>query len=991
MSCPPDDVLAAHLAGELDESSAIAEHLDGCDACRAIVVAAVRGRVGQGPVATAVTDLDAIAITVPDARAPTAVLPAGARVGRYTIDRLLGAGGMGAVYAAHDAELDRPVALKLLRAFGGPAAAAMAERLALESRLMARVRDPSVLTIFDAGRDGDRVYLAMELIDGGTLAAWLAARPRGWRAVLAVFRRAGTGLAAAHAAGLVHRDFKPENVLVDGDGLAPARVLVTDFGVARAVGGDDRGPPTPQALPDDPRLTATGVAVGTPAYRAPEQLAAGEVDARADVFGFAVALWEALWGARPFSGATVGELRAAIDRGPASPARGVPRWVERALRAALVADPDRRTPSMRALLAALDPAPRRRRAAIGLGAFAAVAIAGTTAMAMRGGATEVPDRDPCRAPAEALSALWTPAARARAIAAIRSGPDGDVADALGELLDGRVAGVRDGFAEVCGQDPATTPDHPARLACLDARRLEATALVEAFVAADPDAVAVADAAIAAIEDPALCRQEHPPRLRAMVPLDPALRRTVTQLRLRMIAIDQQRIAGHFEDASAAATALEAPIRATGFAPLVAEAEYLRGSLANVALDSGHAAALLLDAARTAERAGHDYIAAASWIQLAQAEALDERDAGRAREYLANAQAALDRLGGDRTLAVELDQARAIELLLERRFEDARALLAAAIPRAAQDAPDEVSALVVSLGSAFEDAGRFRDAEATYLEALASTPQAQGSQLTITTIRARLASVYMTRGLVGLAVIQAGLARASAVALYAPDHTDRLEDELLWGDALLLVGDARGAIRLGTQVAASAELVFDDRNPMVAEALALGADGLAQRGDLAGAERERRRSCDILGFRSGTDSVDAAECRVELLSIRDRDAAAARAALPGLDADLEIIEDSLGAEHLNSALARGLRARLLLALGRLDEAAATLTAALAAIDPAEIDPGAIAELELTMAQVARARGAPVAEVRQWARQAVARFGVAPPKWARRAAAARALLR
>jgi hypothetical protein len=245
-----------------------------------------------------------------------------------------------------------------------------------ESRLQARAAHRAVITVYDIGVAGDRVYVAMELIRGATLRQWLERAPRSWREVLDVFRDVAAGLAAAHAAGLVHRDVKPDNVLVELDPDRPdriTRVLVTDFGVARAMQSVDL--PTPEPGPTgDVEMTKTGTIVGTPAYMSPEQLAGATVDARSDVFSFAVAVWESLFGTRPFVGTTPAELAAAMRVLPMPAARRgrdpVPAWVVAALRAALALDPGARTPSMAEVMAALD---WRRRARGRRRAIAAVA------------------------------------------------------------------------------------------------------------------------------------------------------------------------------------------------------------------------------------------------------------------------------------------------------------------------------------------------------------------------------------------------------------------------------------------------------------------------------------------------------------------------------------------------------------------------------------------------------------------------------------------
>ena len=239
-------------------------------------------------------------------------------IGRFRIDRELGSGGMGIVYAAHDPQLDRTIAVKILRRQDeGPSEGA---RLLREAQAMARLRHRNVLTVYEAGDHDGQIYVAMEYALGGTLAEWIDAGPRPWREVLDVLIPAGRGLAAAHQAGLVHRDFKPANVLLDGEGNA----LVSDFGLARA-GGEPE--PLPDALEETQRgddskrllqvlLTRTGALVGTPAYMSPEQFAGLQATPRSDLFAFCVVLHEALYGRRPFAGHSVGEVAALVREPP---------------------------------------------------------------------------------------------------------------------------------------------------------------------------------------------------------------------------------------------------------------------------------------------------------------------------------------------------------------------------------------------------------------------------------------------------------------------------------------------------------------------------------------------------------------------------------------------------------------------------------------------------------------------------------------------------
>jgi len=291
-----------------------------------------------------------------------------ARVGRYELGEPLGAGAMGVVYRARDPELDRVIAIKLVR-IGGTRRTSEAGLLR-EAQAMARLDHPNVVPIFDVGPAHGAVFVAMRLLEGGTLRQWLCGPPRSLAAILDRFVAAGNGLVAAHAAGLVHRDFKPDNVLLSKDG----EVLVADFGLAR-LGDPADGAGT--GVRGGDALSQAGEVIGTPAYMPPEQLRGAPIDARADQFSFCVALWEALYGARPFRAPPRGaenpmRLRlAAIAAGPTPPVRADrPAWLAQLLVRGLAAERADRWPSMQALLDAIaaQRATRRRpwRIAAGL-------------------------------------------------------------------------------------------------------------------------------------------------------------------------------------------------------------------------------------------------------------------------------------------------------------------------------------------------------------------------------------------------------------------------------------------------------------------------------------------------------------------------------------------------------------------------------------------------------------------------------------------------
>ncbi|HEY3803048.1 MAG TPA: protein kinase [Kofleriaceae bacterium] len=434
------------------------------------------------------------------ATAPGVPAPAGPAdtlgdtLGRYKLERRLGEGGMGVVHCAFDPDLERRVALKVLRRSDGTDDAR--QRLLREARAMARLAHPNVVAVHEVGTAGDRDFVAMELIDGETLADWLRACKGRRRAheITQAFIAAGRGLAAAHAAGLVHRDFKPHNVLCARDG----RVVVTDFGLARGVEGAVALETTlrpDQPLTSSPSslsgLTRTGSVLGTPAYMAPEQWDGGIVGPAADQFAFCVALWEALAGARPFHGQTLEELRANVHRGiDALEMSKVPRRLRRPLRRGLERDPAKRYPNMDALLAALSRADRSSSAfSISWRAALVLATAGFLVMHERGHAA--PSCDP---PAVEIGRMWSPALRAITPVALVAPFD-------------KLA-IRWGAARsvACTADLVT---RPMQLHCLDGVLARFGAVRQGFShvpAGDPEN------AMGELVDPAVCLTPSPPKL-----------------------------------------------------------------------------------------------------------------------------------------------------------------------------------------------------------------------------------------------------------------------------------------------------------------------------------------------------------------------------------------------------------------------------------------------------------------------------------------------
>ena len=392
---------------------------------------------------------DAAAETVPATR-NDAVASTAATDQRYALLERRGEGAMGVVWEAHDRVLDRRVALKVLHdQFLG---AGDQERLAQEARAMAKLSHPNVVAVYDVGERDGRTFLTMELVRGEPVSRWLEA-PRGWREVLDVFRAAGEGLAAAHEAGIVHRDVKPSNILLGEDG----RVRVADFGVAHASSSLE-----PSDVPTASSVTAGFI--GSPVYMSPERLAGRAADSLGDQFAYCVALFEALHGRRPFAGDTIEALRAAIEAGPPPPVKSVPRWLVDVVARGLSADPKARFATMRDLLAALRGPRRRWWWAAGLGGGALAAAFATLLLA--GG-----DGPSCAAGAEQLAGVWDREVAARLVATLEAQDFDFAATTARETVRVLDAYAAEWVAMYDAACRATHVDHAQSAATLESRRL----------------------------------------------------------------------------------------------------------------------------------------------------------------------------------------------------------------------------------------------------------------------------------------------------------------------------------------------------------------------------------------------------------------------------------------------------------------------------------------------------------------------------------------
>jgi tetratricopeptide (TPR) repeat protein len=645
-----------------DGRAGVELHLDQCARCRRELAALMRldgadGADGADPDADAETATPTAAAS--GWRDDTAIA-AGIRLGRYFVLERLGAGGMGTVWAAYDPELDRRVALKVLRP-GGAATSVLAARLRREAQVMARLSHPNVVPVHDVGAFGDQLFVAMELVPGATLRDACKRAPS-WRDALALCLAAGCGLSAAHAAGVVHRDFKPDNVLCGADGS----VKVTDFGLARLVAGagDEAGgaTPVPSGPPSSPvhALTHTGLRLGTPAYMAPEQYAGGATDAATDQFSYCVTVYEAVYGDPPFDGDTVEARAAAAADGrvrPAPAATRVPSWVRAALLRGLRPDPRDRHPSLDALLAALAADPARRRRRRFTAAAAVVAVAGAAVAARALGATG----PRCGDGRERVAAIWGAAQRDAGRAAfLASGraTAGEAFDRVAAELDRYGGEWRAMRLDACeatrerAEQSETLLD--LRMACLDERLAGlaslATLLANATTGDTIDRVIYAVADLAPL---APCADVEALLAAPRPPDDPARRRRHDDLRGRLAAALALSDAGRSADAMRGLDAIVEQAIADGLTDILARAFALRAWLQRQAGEWAAVEGTLAEAMRAAAQVGDDDTIADARIMLVMTAVSAHRDVELARERAGVAEAAVLRAGGRADHRIEL--------------------------------------------------------------------------------------------------------------------------------------------------------------------------------------------------------------------------------------------------------------------------------------------------------------------------------------------------
>ncbi len=666
------------------------------------------------------------------------LLPPGARVGRYIVLERVGQGGMGDVYAAFDPELDRRVALKILHPEadrGGSLMGNARVRMQREAQAMARVSHPNVISVFDVGAFESSVFVAMELVTGVTLRQWLDTEPRTVERIVATFVQAGHGLAAAHAAGLVHRDFKPDNVLVSPEGPHDGlRVRVLDFGLARTeaslTGGDDDvlvGVARLRPAEDEPsavlssQLTHAGAIVGTPRYMAPEQHVGVTADARCDQFGFCVALYEALFRQDPYAAQDNDALALAKLEGRVTPPpadSGVPAGLVALVLRGLAPDPNDRWPDMRALVERLarDPASSRRRR-MRIAAAVALTVGVAAGVGLLAGRTE----DPCGDAEQRIAGIWDDDRRAAlhdAMLAAEVPYAATAAEGVTRALDDYVRTWVTTSAEACAaaevRRERSSTLYDRQLACLAGRRQALTAVVDALTSADAATIERAQQTTRALPSIAACTNTEY-LLATLEPPPEELATAVAEIRQEL---EHARAQENVRPREAAARAAEAHARALtiGYAPVVAEALVRQGSADEMLGDYERAQESLVDGLGIALAEGHDECAAEAAERLVAVVGVELAQYDEGLRWARVAGSIYARLGLDEDKAFGVEMAEANVLFRRGEYRRAGASYERAIAAIeGEHGPDDprLVAQLTNLGNVLVREARMADALASY--------------------------------------------------------------------------------------------------------------------------------------------------------------------------------------------------------------------------------------------------------------------------------------
>ncbi len=821
MACLDENEVVALLSGGLrgDALQVAQQHLDGCEECLDLVGLFQQAEADEeNPLAERRSqNHETPVLEMSESEEINFNAKPGSKIGRYEILRPIGRGGMGVVYLATDPKLGRKVAIKLVK----PSLKAddrvqhYERRLMREARAMAQLTHPNVLTIYDVGMHGDQVFLASEWVDGATLEDWICEHTHHWQSIVTMFRGAARGLAAAHEAGLIHRDFKPSNVMIGKD----HRVLVFDFGLVKS---------TRATMGEITTQLSGNFIVGTPAYMSPEQMVGDPADERSDQFSFCASLYESIAGKRPFAGRSLVELLSNIKAGKIEEPRKIPKWLWELLKRGLQRKPEDRYPSMNAVLAVMDAGladRRRRKLFVGLGVAGLLGVGVAAAMVMQRGVTA---EEVCGAKLQEVKGAWD-APRRQATKEGLLSSETDYAAAMWQSVSSSLDRYS---SELLGQSHASCLETKLtgkqreetfvrRNLCFERLRTQLDVVTQRLQAGDLSSVQNAFVLVQGLDPVSSCQPSALDGMEEVYPLEPGKRRTLWQA-LKMLEISL--VLGHETEAQLRAESLlSAPVGSR-----VVEAKLYSNLGFSLKLQREYAQAVqAFESAFYAAVAGKDDgIAAQATCEIVSVQALRLHDEGAAARWQQLARSAVERDGS----------------------------------------PGALGIWHRTLGSLAQQKGQLRLAEKEYRESLELLSLEYGDEH----LEVAKGLVLLGRSLLALHNAEAVTRFEQLIALHkksvGPLHPKTAEAEVLLASALHQNGKTEEATALATTALSSLIEGYGERHAEVSRALNVLAELAVAAGDFEAANRDLLRAIRIKQQVYGPQSLRLVSTLLNLMEV-----------------------------------------------------------------------------------------------------------------------------
>ena len=840
MGCLADQEIADFVAGRTPAAGMqlVDSHIADCPTCFELVACNVKAQQVDHPV------------TSPS-------IGPGDSVGRYVVLDVAGRGAMGVVYAAYDPKLDRRVALKIVAGHSGGSSDST-KRVFREAQALAKLNHTNVIGVYDVGNVGNGVFIAMEFVSGNTLGQWIEQESPSEPDILRVFADAGRGLQAAHEAGLVHRDFKPDNVLIDRNG----RAIVTDFGLVRAVGTHQVADSVlPSAVGLD--LTHTGAIVGTPAYMSPEQHTGRTLDARSDQFCFCVTLYEALTGRRPFEGASLTQLRDAVLEGRVEEAPALPPEIRAVLTRGLSVDPDSRYPSMGELLSDLTPpATSSRRMWFGLAA--AMVLLAALVMYTRAGATGVVDH--CPLATGEVAQVWNADAKAHVRSTLTSMSHSAEADAAARVvrtIDRYVASWLESHHDTCTatHERNTQSEHllDVRMACLSDRLRSVQAYVQALAQADDQAFDKAIRAAHKLPDVRECAHTRDLLDGAEAPLSDEQRAALSDARAQLRLAKSQLDLGQYATGRATANASIERAQALGDRRLQAQGLLLLGRMQQSDDAPREAEKTLGRAIEHAVAVADKVLMARIWITLSNVVGtrLEQHDRGLVYNRLAAS--AIASLGGRARLEGERLVPLGTILQLQGRYAEAAVTTKQAMDTLTEELGTDhphVAVALMLMGNIALRRSQHSDA-VTYFERCHEILEMQygPTHPHVGVAQARVGEALRNQGKLSEADDRLQTAYDVLMAARGSKNRHRLGSTLTsWGGVRTAMGDVAGALSKYEQSLAIYSELFGDDHPQTGISRLNLAEFLRQQGKFERARELNETTLEHYVARLGEDHI-----------------------------------------------------------------------------------------------------------------------------------------